>query len=406
MLSYGAGLNKKNILLGITGSIAAYKSIDIVKGLTKEGAVVTVVMTDAACRFVSPVVLESESGRRVHTDLFAEGSLREDYFSHINLAKESQLFIIAPATANTISKLACGIADNLLTAVWLAYKGTALIAPAMNWRMYENPLVKKNIGELKKYGVTFIGPEYGSLACGEEGIGRMAEPEDIVEAAKAALVPKDMSGHKILVTAGPTREALDPVRFISNRSSGKMGYAIAKAALRRGADVTLVSGPSSLQTPEDVSFISVESASEMKNEVLKHFSNSTSVIMASAVSDFSPASQSKTKIKKADTMTINLKKTPDILAELGRKKGKRFLVGFAAETGRNIANAKNKLKEKNLDLIVMNDVTAKGAGFDSDTNIVTIINKKGKVTDYPLMKKEDVADIILDWLLKLSHKRN
>lgn len=393
-------LNKKNILLGITGSIAAYKSIDIVKGLIKEGAAVTVVMTDVACRFVSPVVLESESGRRVHTDLF------EDYFSHINLAKESQLFIIAPATANTINKLACGIADNLLTTLWLAYKGPVLIAPAMNWRMYENPLVKKNIGELKKYGVTFIGPEYGSLACGEEGIGRMAEPEDIVEAAKSALTPKDMSGHKILVTAGPTREALDPVRFISNRSSGKMGYAIAKAAIRRGADVTLVSGPSSQQPPKDVSFISVESASEMRNEVLRHFSNSTSVIMAAAVSDFSPISQSKTKIKKADPMTINLQKTSDILAELGRKKGKRLLIGFAAETGKNIKKAKDKLKEKNLDLIVLNDVTAKGAGFDSDTNIVTIINKKGEVKDYPLMKKEEVANILLDWLLKLSHNRN
>lgn len=399
-------LSKKNILVGITGSIAAYKSIDIVRVLTKEGASVTVVMTEAACRFVSPLTIELVSGRRVHTDLFAKGLLRGDYFSHINLPKESHLLIIAPATANTINKVACGVADNLLTAIWLAYSGPALIAPAMNSRMYENPIVKKNIRELKKHGVTFVGPEYGNLACGEEGIGRMADVEDIIEAAKSVLTPKDLSEHNILVTAGPTRESLDPIRFISNRSSGKMGFAIASTAVRRGANVTLISGPTSLKPLKGASFISVETAEEMKEVVMRNFSNSTSVIMAAAVSDFSPASMSKSKIVKTDTLTINLKKTPDILKELGKKKGNRLLIGFAAESGRNIENAKDKLKDKNLDLIVLNDVTQQGAGFDADTNIVTIIDKKGKVTDYPLMKKEDVANVILDRVAQSKKKGN
>lgn len=389
-------LDGKNILLGITGSIAAYKSIDILRGLREDGASVTVVMTEAACRFISPLTFETLSGRGAYTDLFG------DPISHIDLCGNSHLFVIAPATANTINKLACGIADNLLTTVWLAHKGPAVIAPAMNWRMYENPVVKKNIKELIGMGVTFVGPEYGSLACGEEGMGRMASVEDIIEAARSALTPKDLSGHNILVSAGPTREPLDPIRFFSNRSSGKMGFAIARVALRRGADVTLISGPSSQHPPRGASFISVETAAEMREAVLKNFSNATSVIMAAAVADFSPVSISKSKIKKANVMTIGFKKTPDILEELGRRKGDRLLFGFAAEIGRGIEDAKDKLRDKNLDLIVLNDVTKEGAGFDTDTNIITIITREGEITDYPLMKKEDLAGIILDWVLKLS----
>ncbi|MBI4686760.1 MAG: bifunctional phosphopantothenoylcysteine decarboxylase/phosphopantothenate--cysteine ligase CoaBC [Nitrospirae bacterium] len=389
-------LNGKNILLGLTGSIAVYKSIDLVRGMIKEGANVTVVMTEAASRFVTPLTFETVTGRSVHIDTF------ESPLSHINLPRDTELFIIAPATANTISKLASGIADNLLSNIYLAYKGPVLIAPAMNYRMYENPIIKENILRLEKTGVKFVGPEAGSLACGEEGVGRMSEAGDLLEAVRAAFTQGDLSGHNILVTAGPTREAIDPVRFISNRSSGKMGFAVAAAALKRGAKVTLVSGPSSEHPPQGASFVSVESASQMRDAVMQHIENSTAVIMAAAVADFSPVSKSETKIKKADSISIELQKTPDILQEVGGKKGSRILIGFAAETGKNTEKAKKKLKDKNLDLIVLNDVTQKGAGFDVDTNIVTIIGRGGEITDYPLMKKMDVANIIIDRMLQLK----
>lgn len=394
-------LKGKNILLGITGSIAAYKSIDLARKLTAESANVTVVMTESACRFVPPLTFESVLKRPVYINLF-DGHLR-----HISLVKESHLLIIAPATANTINKLACGIADNLLSTLWLAYEGPTLIAPAMNSRMYKNLIVKKNLRGLAKIGVNFVGPESGNLACGEEGIGRMAEITDIIEAVKSILTPKDLSGHNILVTAGPTREAVDPIRFFSNRSSGKMGFAIATAAFRRGADVTLISGPTAQKPPKGISFIFVERAVDMENAVLKNLHKSTSVIMAAAVSDFAPFGINKSKIPKTNEIIINLKKTPDILQKVGRKKGNRILIGFAAETERNIKKAKDKLKNKNLDLIVLNDITQKGAGFNVDTNIVTMIDRRGETTDYPLMKKEEVADIILNKMLqlKISGKR-
>ncbi len=386
----------KNILLGITGSIAVYKSVDLVRGLIKEGYDVTVVMTEAASRFIAPLTFETVTGNSVHTDTF------ESPLSHVNLPRDAELFIIAPATANTISKLASGIADNILGNIYLAYKGPVLIAPAMNWRMYDHPIVKENILKLEKIGVKFIGPQMGSLACGEEGVGRMAEVEDLLEAAKAALTPQDLSGHNILITAGPTREAIDPVRFLSNRSSGKMGFAIAAAALRRGAKVMLISGPASERPPQGASFVSVESASQMRDAVMQYITDSTSVIMAAAVADFFPALKSETKIKKTGSINIELKKTPDILQEVGSKKGDRILIGFAAETGKDIKKAKEKLKDKNLDLIVLNDVTAKGSGFDVDTNIVTIIGRDGEITDYPLMKKIDIANIIIDKMLQLK----
>ena len=391
-------LKGKTILFGVTGSIAVYKSIDIIRRLIEEGATVNVVMTEAACRFIPPYTFEIITGKPVFKELFG------DSFSHINLPKEADLLIIAPATANTINKFVCGIADNLLTSIWLAYEGVALMAPAMNSRMYRNPIVKKSIAELSGLGVRFIGPEEGGLACGEEGIGRMAEPSDVVEAAIRALTPKDLSGHRILVTAGPTIEPLDPVRFISNRSSGKMGFAIASAALRRGADVTLISGPTSLKPPDGAAMVYVESADDMEKAVLKNLRKSTSLIMAAAVSDFTPSVINKSKLRKSEILSLKLKETPDILKKISPQKGKRIFIGFAAETGKNIDNAKKKLKEKKLDLIVLNDVSEKGAGFGVDTNIVTVIDKKGGAKEYPLMKKLDVADIILDRLLNLTKR--
>ncbi len=389
-------LRDRNILLGVTGSIAAYKSVDIARQLINEGANVKVVMTEAACRFITPYIFEAVTGTAAYLDLF------KNPFSHINLSKESHLFIIAPATANTINKLSSGIADNLLSNLWLAYEGPVLIAPAMNFRMYRNPVVKKNIKELEKLGVYFAGPVSGSLACGEEGEGRMIEVSEIVETSVSLLTHKDLTGQNILVTAGPTIEAIDPVRFISNRSSGKMGYAIAKAAARRGADVTLISGPSFLKPPYGTSFIAVESASEMEAAVFKRLKKATSVIMAAAISDYAPSSSANVKLEKKDIMSLHLKKNTDIIKKIGKMKGKRILIGFAAESGKDVKSAHTKLKGKNLDVIVLNDISQKGAGFNVDTNVVSLIDRKGQITDYPLMKKIDVANVILDEILRLK----
>lgn len=387
-------LKGRNILLGVTGSIAAFKSVDIARNLISEGATVDVVMTDGACRFISPLTLSSFTARPVFTGLF------DDPFSHINLAKHAHLLLIAPATANTINKIACGIADNLLTNIVLAYDGKKLIAPAMNFRMYNNPIVKENIEGLKKRGFQFIGPVEGHLACGEEGMGRMAEVDDIIEAVITALSPEDLKCHKILVTAGPTREPIDPVRFISNRSSGRMGYEIARAARRRGAEVTLISGPSSLTPPSDVKYLKVETASEMEKAIFENLKDLTIVVMTAAVSDITPLEKPKVKLEKNNINLLRLKKTGDILRKIGLQKGGRVIVGFAAEYGRNINRAKKKLKEKNLDFIVFNDISQKGAGFDVDTNIVSIVDRDGKIEDYPLMRKIEVANIILDKILK------
>ncbi|MBI5740871.1 MAG: bifunctional phosphopantothenoylcysteine decarboxylase/phosphopantothenate--cysteine ligase CoaBC [Nitrospirae bacterium] len=389
-------MNGKNILLIVTGSIAAYKSVDMARRLLDEGFSVRVVMTEAACRFVAPLTFEAVTGKPVSTNLFSEP------FSHISLSKEADLFLIAPATANTINKLSCGIADDLPGNLYLTYEGKILIAPAMNCRMYRHPSVQKSIRELKKLDIDFVGPVPGSLACGDEGEGRMAEVSAIVEAAVSALTPKDLSKHNILVTAGPTVEPIDPVRYISNRSSGRMGFAIAKAAARRGAQVTLVSGPVSLTPPDNISYVPVQTALEMEAAVLKRAPKATVIIMAAAVADFAPAVMNRNKIGKGDISSITLKKTPDILKKAGSIKGKRLLIGFAAETGKDIESAREKLKRKNLDLIVLNDVTQEGAGFDVDTNIVTIIDRSGKSTDYPLMNKIELADVILDRLPALK----
>jgi phosphopantothenoylcysteine decarboxylase/phosphopantothenate--cysteine ligase len=320
--------------------------------------------------------------------------------SHITLPANADIFVIAHATANIIGKFANGIADDLLSTCLLSFRGKTVIAPAMNWRMYENPVFQKNLKTLLSLGVIQVGPERGSLACGEEGIGKMADVPDIIESLKSALANKDLLNEKILVTAGPTREYLDPVRFLSNRSSGKMGYAIARAALRRGAEVTLISGPSSLDKPKGVHFISVETAGEMFNAVVSELPSSTVLIMAAAVSDFKPAEMSQKKLEKSEKLILHLERSPDIIAAAGKIKKKPFIIGFAAETGRKTENAKKKLKEKNMDMIIFNDVTEAGAGFDVDTNKVMIIWGQKEIS-LPVLSKDAVADAILDRMVEI-----
>jgi phosphopantothenoylcysteine decarboxylase/phosphopantothenate--cysteine ligase len=382
-------LSGKNILLGVTGSVAAYKAIELTRRLKAEGASVNVVMTRASMNFVTPLSLEVASGNKVSTDLFSEP------MAHIRLPSDSGAMVVAPATANIIGKFANGIADDLLSTCFLSMKGSVIVAPAMNWRMYENPVVKKNLLCLAEAGVVESPPEYGSLACGEEGTGRMADTEKIVEAVKSAFAEKDLKDERIVITAGPTREYIDPVRFISNRSTGKMGYALARIALRRGAEVTLVSGPSQLTAPSGAKLISVDTAEEMRDAVIRELPSATAVIMAAAVSDFSPETKTQRKLDKSSLTSIRLKSTPDILAECGSMRQRPLLVGFAAETGRNIERARKKLTSKRADMIVLNDVSSPDSGFDVDTNKVVIIDKDG-ASEYPLLKKDEVAWIILD----------
>ena len=382
-------LKDKSVLLGVTGGAAAYKSIDLIRRLRDEGSSVTVIMTVAAKNFVTPLSLEIASQNRVYSDLFSNP------MAHITLPAAADIILIAPATANCIGKFAGGIADDLLSTCYLSFKGPVIIAPAMNWRMYENPAVQENLKTLLARGVIQTGPEKGSLACGEEGMGRMSDTFDIIEAVKSTLTDKDLLGKKILVTAGPTREHLDPVRFLSNRSSGRMGYAIARAAYRRGAEVTLISGNSSLTPPGGIRFISAETAADMLNAVEKEIQSADTFIMSAAVSDFMPAKISKEKIEKSGELLLNLKQTPDIISEVGRKKNRLFVVGFAAETGKRIDRARRKFKEKNMDILVFNDVSEAGSGFDVDTNKVVIIDSE-KETELPLMSKDSVANAILD----------
>lgn len=385
-------LKGKRILLGITGSIAAYKTPDIARRLIEQGASIQTVITEAGSKFIPPYTLEAVTGSTAHRDLF------EDPFSHLELAKTSDLFLIAPATANTINKLSCGIADNLLSTLMLSFEGPVLVAPAMNCRMYRNPVVQKSIKKMEKRGVIFVGPEKGTLACGDEGEGRMSETAVLVESVVHTLAEKDLKGKNVLVTAGPTREPIDAVRYISNRSSGKMGYAIALAATRRGAEVTLITGPSSERPPQGVELHPVETAGEMEKAVLSRLKKADALIMAAAVSDISPARPEQGKLDKKVILDLKLKKTADILKKAGEQKGKAVLVGFAAESGMDIRSAKEKLKNKNLDLIVLNDISKKDSGFDVDTNEISIIDRKGNLSEYPLMQKIEAADIILDRL--------
>mgnify|MGYP005844151487 CR=1 FL=1 len=398
-------LEGKEIILGVTGSIAAYKAVEVLRELMKRGARVTCVMTASAQRFVAPLTFQTLSCQNVITDMFTLDY--EAKIGHISTAERADLLLVAPATANIIGKFAHGIADDFLTNLFLATTVPVLIAPAMNTNMYEHPNVQANIKKLKGLGVRFVEPAYGELACGVEGRGRLAEVSDIVKAAEEVLaIRRDLEGRRVLVTAGPTQEPLDPVRFITNRSSGKMGYALAAAARDRGARVILVSGPTSLEPPSGVEFIPVITTEEMRRAVLERFEETDIVIKAAAVADYRPVKSAPSKIKKEEvTLKIELERNPDILAELGERKGRKVLVGFAAETEDLLKNAEEKLRKKNLDFIVANDVGKEGAGFSVETNLVKILDCKGNVEELPLLTKREVAEIVLDRVVAVLKER-
>jgi phosphopantothenoylcysteine decarboxylase/phosphopantothenate--cysteine ligase len=388
-------LKGKKIVLGITGGIAAYKSAELTRELIKRGAEVKVIMTANATKFITPLTLQTLSGNPVYTDMF---SLIEEYeIGHISLADEADIIVIAPATANIIGKIASGLADDLLSTTVMATKAPVLICPAMNSNMYTNDIVKENMSKLASSNYFFIESAYGELACGAEGYGRLPPLDEVIEEIESILTESDLIGEKILITAGPTQEPFDPVRYITNYSSGKMGYALATAARRRGAEVTLISGPSSLPEPFGVKFFKVSSAIEMRDTVMDNMGDSTVIIKAAAVADFRPATISDDKIKKeSGLLNLHLERNPDIISEVAEKKGDRILVGFAVETENLIENARNKMHKKNMDLIVANDVTRDGAGFQTDTNIVKILDREGQVEELPVLEKIAVADRILD----------
>ncbi len=392
-------LEGKCVVLGVTGGIAAYKACEIVSRLKKLHANVRVVMTEHACRFVQPLTFETLSGNQVAVSAFEHSFEIE----HISLAKAADVLLIAPATANIIGKMAHGIADDLLSTTAMAVTCPVLIAPAMNCAMYKSAALQENLATLKGRGVLTVGPESGHLACGDEDIGRMSEPETIIARVCELLRGQDdLAGKHVLVTAGPTREMVDPVRFLSNRSSGKMGYAIAEAAARRGARVTLVSGPVALERPQGVETVSITSTLDLYREVTGRAKTADLVIQAAAPADFRPLETAQHKIKKTgEGMTLQLTPNPDIAAQLGRDKHDgQVLVAFAAETDDLIANARKKLDKKNADMVVANDVTQPGAGFAGDTNRVTLVTRSD-ARELPLMSKRDVADAILDRALEL-----
>ncbi len=394
-------LSGKRIILGVTGGIAAYKAVELLRELVNRGAEVYVTMTENATRFVGPITFQTLSQHPVLTDIFQND---DDWrIGHISITERADAFVIAPATANIIGKIASGIADDMLSTMVMACKAPKVIAPAMNENMWESPFLKRNIRALKDAGYRIVEPEVGELACGIYGKGRLAATDDIIEEIISVLTKKDLLGEKILVTAGPTREAIDPVRFISNPSTGKMGFALARVAKRRGADVILISGPVTLKAPRGVETYFVTSAIEMRDIVLKHYYTCSVVIKAAAVSDFRPDEVSREKIKKdKDGIRIRLRLNPDILEELGSIKEGRILVGFAAETENLLENAMEKIRKKNLDFIVVNDVSSPTAGFGADTNKVYIIDSKGKIDDLPLMPKEEVASKIFDKIVELK----
>jgi len=393
----------KKIILGVTGSIAAYKSVFLLRRLIEEGADVTVVMTRYATNFVAPLTFQVLSKKPVYSGMFDPDQGKD--IIHLYLNRGADVILVAPATANIIGKMANGIADDLLSTMLIAARCPVILAPAMDYEMYENPVVQKNISYLRNLKIDFVGPETGLLASGDTGPGRMSEPDDIITFLEDKLgIKGDLSGHTVLITAGPTREAIDPVRYISSRSSGKMGYAIAEAAKSRGARVILITGPASLTIPQGIEAINVITAEEMLDAVMNRLSDSTVLIMTAAVSDFRPAEKAISKIKKGEAINLKLIKTPDILEEVCKKKGNQFVVGFAAETEDLITNAKEKLRIKHLDMIVANNVSLPGAGFEKDTNIVTLIDKEGKIKEYPEMPKSDVADMILDNVISKINK--
>lgn len=388
-------LKGKNILLGVTGGIACYKSLEICSRLSKKGANIKVIMTDAAREFVTPLSFQTMSSNPVYIDMFKE--LEHVEVEHIALAKWADLIVIAPASANTIAKLANGFADNMLTTVCLASRAKKLIVPAMNTGMLDNVATVRNIDTLIKDGFTVTDTQCDLLACKDVGRGKMLEPEEIVEIMDGLFYEKDFVGKTITVTAGPTREALDPVRFLSNKSTGKMGYAIAKEAYNRGAKVILITGPTSIKAPKVSKVIEVESTSDMFNAVKSVFNETDVLIKAAAPADFTPVEYSENKIKKSpDIMNLELKKTKDILKYLGGMKEDKILVGFAAESTNMEEFAKEKLKKKNLDFIVANNITMKSAGFGTDTNIATIYDRDGGSFESGKVTKKELANIILD----------
>lgn len=392
-------LTGKKIVVGVTGGIAAYKACELVSRFKKCGAQVRVVLTQHACQFVQPLTFETLSGNPAYTDSFE----RKFEIGHVSLAKWADLFVVAPATANAMAKFAQGIADDLLSTTYLAMTKDVLIAPAMNCAMWKNAATQTNLHTLKARGVHFVGPESGFLACGDADVGRMSEPEQIVQAAQAILCPKkDLEGLNILVTAGPTVERIDPVRYITNRSTGKMGYAIAEAAAKRGASVTLVSGPTRLEAPAGVQRVSIESSAQLCEAVLARGDESDIVIQAAAPADFRPKHAAAQKIKKTgENMQLELEATTDIAAELGRRKhAGQILVAFAAETNDVLENARRKLEKKNADLIVANDVSRSDAGFGVDTNIITLISRSD-VRPLEKMSKREAADAILSRIQEL-----
>ena len=395
-------LEGKNVVLGVTGGIAAYKACELTSRLRKAGAQVYVIMTENACNFVAPLTFETLSNHPAVTDTFARPDTWE--VEHIALAKRADVFVIAPATANILAKMAHGIADDMLSTTVLATRAPIIVAPAMNTGMWDSIATRENVKTLESRGVRFVGPEGGFLACGDTGAGRMSEPKEIFNAIADILCPRrDLEGLRVLVTAGPTQEKIDPVRYISNRSSGKMGYAIAEAAAQRGAKVTLVTGPVKLSPPRDVETVSILSTQDLYDVMTVRCPDMDIVIQAAAPADFTPAHAAEQKIKKQGDgdLVITLKQTPDVAAQVGKlKKPGQTLVGFAAETNDVLENAQGKLKKKNLDMIVANDVTAAGAGFDVDTNIVTFVTSKGKET-LPCLPKRQVADELLDRVILL-----
>ncbi len=391
----------KHIVLGVTGSIAAYKIASLASMLMKQHADVTVIMTKNATNFINPITFESLTGNKCLVDTFDRDF--EFQVEHVSLARQTDVFLTAPASANVIAKAAHGIADDMLTTTLLACTCPKIVAPAMNTRMYQNPVVQDNLEILKRYGMEVIDPANGYLACGDTGAGKMPDPEVLYEYIIKALTPKDMAGRKVLVTAGPTQEKLDPVRYISNHSTGKMGYAIARQAMLRGAEVTLVSGKVNLQPPMGVRMVPVVSAADMAQAVKADAQEQDIIIKAAAVADYRPAVTADEKLKKKDDeMNLVLERTEDILAWLGvhRRPG-QFLCGFSMETEHMLENSRAKLEKKKIDMIVANNLKQTGAGFGTDTNVVTLLTKEDTLT-LPIMSKEEVADRLLTFIMKKS----
>ncbi|HUL34570.1 MAG TPA: bifunctional phosphopantothenoylcysteine decarboxylase/phosphopantothenate--cysteine ligase CoaBC [Candidatus Eisenbacteria bacterium] len=395
------------ITLGVTGGVAAYKSAELVRRLQTEGHTIQVIMTRAAREFVTPLTFAALSGQKVITDLFAESNAGEanleSAIEHIAVAQRTDLLLVAPATADTLAKFAQGLASDFLSTLYLASTAPVIVAPAMNVNMWQHAATQENLAILRKRGVRIVEPGEGYLACGMTGPGRLAEQEEILKAVREVdQARQDLAGETVLVTAGPTCEDLDPVRFISNRSSGKMGYAVAEAAAWRGAKVILISGPTALDVPEGVERIAVRSAEEMLRAVESRFARATIAVFAAAVADYRPVERSPAKIKRTkEELTIRLEPNPDILAAVAREKGDRIVVGFAAETEHVAENARLKLETKNADLIVANDVTAEGAGFDLDTNVVAIFSRDARELPFPRLSKAEVAQRILDEALRV-----